>query len=176
MVRKSDIYHVFQKFRSCVERQCGVNILAIQTNNAKEYLKLGKKLAELGIAYRIAAPYSHHQMGLVERRYRHLINTTVTMLRHAHLPNEFWDYGTLAACYLYNKNPTPLPNDKSPVEVLLGKVLDYSRLRVFGSSYFPCLRAYRSGKLDSKSARCIFFQILYGSVLLFMFRAGQLKD
>lgn len=34
MVRKSDIYHIFDKFRSWVERQCGVKILAVQTDNA----------------------------------------------------------------------------------------------------------------------------------------------
>lgn len=96
-----------------------MKIRVVQTNNAKEFLKLGKKLAELGIAHRVAAPYSHQQMGLVEWRHRHLIDTTVTMLCHAHLTNDFWD--VLTACYLYNRNPSPLLKGKSSMEVLLGK-------------------------------------------------------
>lgn len=109
----------------------------------------------MGIAHQRSAPYSHQQMGLVERRHRHLIYTTVTMLKHASLSNAFWDYGVLTT-YLYNQNPTPLLTGRSPLEALLGKKPKYERLTVFGSLCFPCLRSYRGNKFDSKSRPCIF--------------------
>lgn len=40
---------MFCKFRVWAERQRNMKILALQTDNAKEYLKLGKPLAEIGI-------------------------------------------------------------------------------------------------------------------------------
>lgn len=147
---------MFENFRSWAERQCNRKILAIQIDNTKEYLKLGKCLAQLGISHRISAPYSHQQMGSVEQRHRHLIDTTITMFRHANLPNKFWDFAVLTTGYLYNHNPTPLLARKSLLEAFLGKTPEYSRLRVFGSACYPCLRPYRSNKLGSKSTQCIF--------------------
>jgi len=66
---KSKIGDVFDKFRVWAERQCGRKLLAVQTDNAREFQKLGKKLAELGISHRMSAPYSHQQMGFVEWRH-----------------------------------------------------------------------------------------------------------
>lgn len=57
MVRKSDVRQIFERFRIWVERQCERKILAVQTDNAREYLKLGKRLAQLGISHRLSAPY-----------------------------------------------------------------------------------------------------------------------
>lgn len=156
MVRKSDIYKIFKKFRSWAERQTGKRIQAIQTDNPKEYIKLGERLAELGISHRLAAPYFHQQMGTVERRHRRLIDTTVTLLRHSGLPNEFWDFGVLTASYLYNRNSTPILNNKSPMEVLFKKLPEYKQFKFFGCVCYPCLRPYRNNKLNSKSVRCIF--------------------
>lgn len=100
-------------------------------------------------------PRSHQQMGHVERRHRYLVDTTVALLRHANLPNQFWDYWVLTACYFYNRNPTPLLDRKSSMETLLGRSLEYKNLRILDSSCYLCLRAYRSNKLKAKSKLCI---------------------
>lgn len=86
------------------------------------------------IAHRLSVLYSHQQMSSVEWRYRHLVDTTVTMLRQANLPNQFLDFGVVPTSYLYNRNPTPLLNGKSPLEALLGRSPEYGRFRVFGST------------------------------------------
>lgn len=55
-------------------------------------------------------------MGYVERRHRHLIDTTITLIRQARLPIEFWDFVVLNAKFLYNQNPTQVLSRKSPLE------------------------------------------------------------
>lgn len=70
-------------------------------------------------------------MGQVERWHCHLDDTTIAMLRHTLLPNEFWDFTVLTAWYLYNQNLTPFLTKKSPIEVLFDRKLEYHRLRVF---------------------------------------------
>lgn len=40
--RKNYVYQIFEKFRCWVERQCATRILALQTYNTKEFIKLGK--------------------------------------------------------------------------------------------------------------------------------------
>lgn len=156
MIKKSDVYAIFDKFYRWAERHSGKRILAIQTDNACEFWKLGHQLAKLGIQHQLSVPYSHQQMGHVEHRHRHIIDTNITMLNHAGLPSSMWDFGIVAASYIYNRNPTSVLNGKSPYEALFKKIPDYGKLRVFGCKAFPCLRAYRANKLDRKSTSCTF--------------------
>lgn len=109
---------MFDEFYKWAECQSGKKLLALQTNDALEFRKLGKRLAKLGVSHRISAPYSHQQMGHVKRRHRHQIDTTITMINHAKLPPSMWDFGVLMACYLYNRNLMPILQGLSPLEVL----------------------------------------------------------
>lgn len=67
-----------------------------------------------------------------------------------------WDFGVLTASYLYNRNPTPLLQGRSPLEVMFNRTLEYTKLRVFDCKCFPCLCPYRANKLDVKLLQCIF--------------------
>lgn len=69
MQRKSEISEAFKKFRALAERQCGRKILVSQTDNATKFVGLTSCLNEIGIKHRHSCPYSHQQMGYVERRY-----------------------------------------------------------------------------------------------------------
>lgn len=121
-----------------------------------EYRKLGKRLAELGISHRLSAPYSHQQMGHVKRRHRHLINTKVAMLNQTSLLANLWDFGVLLLLFIQPKSNVASCRQFSPFEQLLDRALEYKKLRVFWSRCYPCLRPYRSNKLDVKSKLCIF--------------------
>lgn len=109
---------MFEKFYTWAERQLGLKIQALQSDNALEFKKLGRRLEELGIHHRFSASHSHQQMGHAERRHKHLVDTTITMLNHAQLPASMWDFGVLTSCYLYNQNPTRILQGKSPLEAL----------------------------------------------------------
>lgn len=58
--------------------------------------------------------------------------------------------------YLIDRLPTPVLYNISPLQKLFDKIPDYSFLKVFGCSCFPCLRPYQSYKFKFHSTKCVF--------------------
>jgi len=86
---KSQVKNVFKIFKNLVENQTGYKILALQYDNAKEYLSLTSYLQECGINHRLSCPYTHEQNGSVERKHRHIVDMGLTLLSTASLPLKF---------------------------------------------------------------------------------------
>ena len=123
-----------------------------------EYInhKMQSFLAEKGVVHHISCPYTLEQNGLAERKHRHLIETTITLLQHAHIPFSFWTYVVHIASYLINRMPSTVLDNKSPFEVLFEDVSVISHLRIFGRACFPLLRTYLTNKLQPKTSMCVF--------------------
>jgi hypothetical protein len=121
-----------------------------------EYRNLHSYFGSKCIINRISCPHTHQQQGCVERKHRHLIDTTLALLAESNLPKKLWDEACLTSCYLINCMPTPLLNNKSPFEKLFNKILDHTFLKVFGCACFPNLRPYNSHKFSSCSKECVF--------------------
>jgi hypothetical protein len=109
----------------------------------------------MGISHRLSCPHTHQQNGVVERKDRHIVETSLALLSHAHVPLEYWDYAFQIACYLINRMPTPLLKNLSTYQLLVLVSLDYKFLRIFGCACWPNLRPYNSNKLQSRSMQCI---------------------
>lgn len=75
-------------------------------------------------------------MGHVELRHRHFIDNTITMIDHAKLPSLMWDFGVLTTCYLYNRNPTPILQGRSSLEVLFQEHLNTQSSSCSATSVF----------------------------------------
>jgi hypothetical protein len=54
----------------------------------------------LGIAHRVSCPHTHQQNGSAEQKHRHIVETSLTLLAHAHMPLKFWDEAFLTTTYL----------------------------------------------------------------------------
>ena len=91
-----------------------------------------------------------------ERRHRHIVETGLSLLTHAHLPLSFWTSAFTTATYLINRLPTPTLHGKSPYHCLFGSPPNYLKLRCFGCLCYPWLKPYTKHKLDPKSTPCIF--------------------
>ena len=63
-------------------------------------------LVPFGISPRLTYPHTNHQNGVVERENRHIIDLGLTLLHHASLPLQFWDYAFTTFVYLINRLPT----------------------------------------------------------------------
>eukprot|EP00253_Pinus_taeda_P036335 PITA_36335 len=78
------------------------------------------------------------------------------MLSGAGLGQEFWVEAVDIACYLVNRSPSSVLEDKTPQEVWTGKKPCLSHLRVFGCDAYVHVPKDKQTKLDSKYEKCIF--------------------
>lgn len=110
-------------FYKYVQTQFSSFIQILQNDGGKYVSKQFQSfLKDKGIIHQKSCPYTLEQNVLAERKHRHLIETTITLLQNAKLPFSFWSYAAQTASYLINTIPTPILHDKSPFEVLFGDV------------------------------------------------------
>jgi hypothetical protein len=77
------------------------------------------------------------------------------MLSGAKLGQEFWKVvGT--TCYLVNKSPSSVLDDKTPQEVWIYKEPSLTHLKVFGCDAYVHVPKENMSKLDKKVEKCIF--------------------
>jgi len=55
-----------------------------------------------GILHQTSCAYTPQQNGVAERKNKHLVETTHTILIHGDVPQCFWGDAVLSACYLIN--------------------------------------------------------------------------
>ncbi|KAE8676646.1 hypothetical protein F3Y22_tig00111582pilonHSYRG00259 [Hibiscus syriacus] len=156
MRNKSDIVQAFNLFHALVKNQFNINIVALQTDGGGEYRGLACSLAAAGIKHRVTCSHTSQQNCVVERKHRHIIDTTLTLLAQSAVPFKYWSYAVLTAVYLINRLPVDLLGGISPFEKLYNKKPDYQFLRVFGCQCFPCLRPFNLHKFDFISKLCVF--------------------
>jgi hypothetical protein len=125
LTAKSDVLPIFLKFRTLVEKYFGLPIKSVQTDGGGEFIPLQKHLSTAGISYRQTCPHTHHQNGSVERKHRHIVDTGLALLSHSKVPFKFWDDAFDTATFLINRLPSSVNRQKSPFELLFGKIPDY---------------------------------------------------
>lgn len=96
------------------------------------------------------------QNDIAERKNNDLLEKTRSIMFQMNVPKKFWSQGVLTAAYLINRLPSRVLNFKSPYEVLKGRKLDISHLKVFGCVCFVHIQTVHRDKLDPKAAKCIF--------------------
>jgi hypothetical protein len=83
-----------------------------------------------------------------------LIQSLLSLLK-AMFPKPF-GMRLIKLCYLINRLPTPVLQNKSPFQKLFHHSPDYNFLRIFGCACFPNLRPYNQHKFDFRSKECVF--------------------
>ncbi|GKB69904.1 retrovirus-related pol polyprotein from transposon TNT 1-94, partial [Tanacetum coccineum] len=107
MVNKSDAFAILKTFLKVVELQFNAKVKCVRSDNALEFNK---------------GPCASYLANQVARALRF----------QATLPLRFWGDCITTATYLINRFPSPILQNKTPYELLLNKVPDYSYLKVFG--------------------------------------------
>jgi len=74
-----------------------------------------------GIFHHTSCAYTPQQNGVAERKNRHLVETTRTRLIHGGVPQCFWGDTILSACYLINRMPSSVLENKIPHSILFPK-------------------------------------------------------
>jgi len=92
MINKGEVYSIFVYFHTFLVTQFSATLQVFQSDGGGEYLsnKFKHYLLTKGIIHQMSCPYTPKQNGLVERKHRHILETTITLFQTAHLPSKFW--------------------------------------------------------------------------------------
>jgi hypothetical protein len=86
---KSEVCATFLRFKQLVETYFTTKIVSVQSDNEGEFSPLKTSLTSMGISYRLSCPHTHHQMGTVERKHKHIVETGLSLLAIASIPLTF---------------------------------------------------------------------------------------
>ncbi|GAA0148479.1 hypothetical protein LIER_36729 [Lithospermum erythrorhizon] len=115
---KSDVYSLFLRFQKLVECQFNVSIKSVQTDGGGEFKALTCHFQDTCIVHHISCPYTHHQMGRVEHRRRHIVDVGLTLLAYSGLSFKYWQYAFETAIYVINRLSSIVNPDMSPYQLL----------------------------------------------------------
>lgn len=89
---ENDVLKEFESFRTLMERQYGIKVKCLQSDNGKEYVnaKFDEVLEKQGIRRRFTAAYNPEENGVAERKNRSLVETARYLLADSGLPPSFW--------------------------------------------------------------------------------------
>lgn len=150
-----------------MENHFQTKILTLYLDNGGEYMGHKDYLATKGISHLTTSPHTPEHNGYSERRYRHIVEISLTLFSHAYLPLIFWSHAFATTIYLINRMLTNTLDFSSPYELIFGTNPNYFKLKIFRCLCYPGLRPYSSHKLDACSKPCkIFLGILYLKVLI----------
>lgn len=99
-----------------METQFSGKIKQLQSDNGGEYTSLLFQafLSTNDILHRKSCPHTSQQNGLVKRKLRHILETSLTLLAHSGLSNHYWVDTFLTAIFIINCLPTPVLDHSSP--------------------------------------------------------------
>ncbi|PKU66732.1 Retrovirus-related Pol polyprotein from transposon TNT 1-94 [Dendrobium catenatum] len=155
---KSDVPHIFINFKIFIENQTDYKIKMLRTDGGTEYRNntLNHFFESNGIQHQFSCPYTPEQNGVAERKHRHIIETTRTLLHLASVPQQFWPDAANTAVYLINRLPSSNTNNRSPYQLLYKEWPSYSFLKTFGCECFPLSHPPLRHKLQQNSRSCVF--------------------
>ncbi|KAL4016732.1 hypothetical protein IC575_024389 [Cucumis melo] len=159
---KSEVAHVFWKFKTRVENESGCKIQMVRSDNGKEYVsaEFDKFCEDSGIKHQLTAPYTPQQNGVSERRNRYIMEMTRCMLHEKSLPKKFWARQYIV--FLQNRLPTKALKEKTPFEAWYGYKPSLKFLKVFGCLCFTHVPQSKRDKLDRRASPGVF--IGYSSI------------
>ncbi|GJX13884.1 putative ribonuclease H-like domain-containing protein [Tanacetum coccineum] len=131
---KDETSRILKDFVRQIENQLNKKVKTIRCDNGIEIKN--KDVFEFYGSKGIKREYSNartpQQNGVAERKNRTLIEAARTMLADSFLPNTFWAEAVSTACYVLNMVLVTKPHNKTPYELLTGKIPIISYIRPFG--------------------------------------------
>ncbi|GJR19753.1 putative ribonuclease H-like domain-containing protein [Tanacetum coccineum] len=91
------------------------------------------------------------QNGVAERKNRTLIEAARTMLADSKLPTMFWTEAVSTACYVLNRVSITNPHNKTPYQLISGKVPQIGHLKPFGCQVTILNTSDHLGKFEGKA-------------------------
>ncbi|KAA8537014.1 hypothetical protein F0562_029492 [Nyssa sinensis] len=117
---KSETFSKFIQFKEQVEKEFGLPIKCLRTNNGGEYMsnQFLNYCREHSIQCQMTCPKTPQQNGVAERKLAHLTSMCLSWLQAKNLPRELWAAAIQATCHVINRLPPWLGTESSPFEAL----------------------------------------------------------
>lgn len=147
---KSEFMDVFKDFHMLILNQFFIKIQILHYDNDTKYMSksMTQYLNFHGVVHQISCVGTSQQNGVAESKNRDLLGKkTCSLMIQMHVPK---------LVYIINQLPNRVLPFKSPLEVLLGKSIDPSQLKVFGCICFVHKQIPFRDKFDSQAAKCVF--------------------
>ncbi|KAJ1684899.1 hypothetical protein LUZ63_016289 [Rhynchospora breviuscula] len=158
LAHKEEAFDYFVKFSNRVENEKGLKISRIRSDHGREFenAKFDDLCIEKGYKQEFSAPRTLQQNGVVERKNRTLQELARTMLHEFTVPKFLWAEAVNTACHVVNRACIRSKLKKTPFELWVGRTLNISCFRVFGSKCFVLDESPKVTKFDAKSLTGIF--------------------
>ncbi|GKC84196.1 cysteine-rich receptor-like protein kinase 8, partial [Tanacetum coccineum] len=131
---KSESFDALKAFIKFVSTQFEKQVKIVRSDNALEFVKgqCDPYLSSHCIVHQTSCVDRPQQNERVERKHKHILDTSRALRFHSKLPLKFWGDCVTTATYLINRLPFSVIGNVTPYEVLLKKKPTYDHLRVFG--------------------------------------------
>ncbi|GJZ48327.1 ribonuclease H-like domain-containing protein [Tanacetum coccineum] len=150
---KDETSGILKDFIRQIENQLNQKVKTIRCDNGTEFKNMD--IIELCGSKGIKREYSNartpQQNRVVERKNRTLIKAARIMLADSFLPNTFWAKAVSTACYVLNRVLVTKPQNKTPYELITGKIPIISYIRPFGCHVTILNTIDHLGKFEEKS-------------------------
>ena len=155
----TEVLPTLRRFLQEISTQYSATPKILRTDNALEFVQtaLQELCSSLGILHQTTCPYTSQQNGVAERKHRHLLDMTRTLLVEMGVPHYLWSDALLTAAYLLNR----LPSSPLGGEVPLHRLHPERELfalppRVFGCVAYVHDHTPNLSKLAPRSLKGVF--------------------
>lgn len=116
--RKSQVFEVFRKYKTMVEKQSKLSIQTLRTDGGGEFTSQDFEMLceQEGIVHEVTPPYTPQQNGTAERLNRSILNITRNMLKCYEVPKKLWGEAVATTTYLLNRSPSKKLDGITPEE------------------------------------------------------------
>lgn len=157
--KKSEVFELFKDFQALVERQSGLKLHALRTDNGGEFdsVEFNEYCQRQGILRELTTPYSSAHNGVAERMNRTLQDITRSLIKQANLPMSYWGEAVAMAAYLHSRLPGKSVSS-TPFELWHCRKPSLGHIGIFGSAAYAHQnqQQVKHSKLSDRSRKYIF--------------------
>ncbi|XP_049386222.1 uncharacterized protein LOC125850410 [Solanum stenotomum] len=119
---------------SLVSNQFKRQVSRIRSDNGTEFFskECSVLLSSLGIIHESSCPHTPQQNGVVERKYRHILEVARALRFQGSITIRFWGESVTTAVYLINMMLTEVLQEQSPYQVFHSTMPKLDHLRTMG--------------------------------------------
>ncbi|GKD00913.1 putative ribonuclease H-like domain-containing protein, partial [Tanacetum coccineum] len=153
LATKDETSWILKTFITGIENQINHKVKIIRCDNRTEFTNndMNQFCGMKGIKREFSVARTLQQNGVTERKNRTLIEAARTMLADSLLSTTFWAEAVNTACYVHNRVLVTKPHNKTPYELLHGRLPSISFMRPFGCLVTILNTLDPLGKFDGKA-------------------------